>query len=417
MKISVIGAGKMGLPLACVFASHGGKVIACDVNAKVVELINQGICPFNEPEVPELLSQLVREKKLSATLDTASAVAESDVIVVIVPVMLTSQREADLSIIDSIAELIGKNLRRGSMVCFETTLPVGGTRRLGNIIERGGMRPGVDFDLVFSPERVKSQLVLKHLMLHPKVVGGITSQAAKRAEDFYSMYLGAPIINVDTLEGAELVKLAGMIYRDVNIALANELAAYAEGVGVNFEKVRQASNTDGEANILTPGIGVGGHCTPVYPYFLINEARQRGAVVELAETGRRINEAQPARMLDKLSDLAEKTVLILGLGFRPQVKETAYSPAFTLNKELKKRGARIRLHDPLYSDDEIRHYGFEPGDLPDNELLILNTAHKIYEELDWAYLAKSGVKTVLDGRNFFDGEAVKRVGIVYLGIG
>jgi nucleotide sugar dehydrogenase len=208
-----------------------------------------------------------------------------------------------------------------------------------------------------------------------------------------------------------------MIYRDVNIALANELAAYAQSVGVNFERVRQAANTDGEANILIPGIGVGGHCTPVYPYFLINEARQRGTVVELAEASRRINEAQPARMLDNLGDLSGKSVLILGLGFRPQVKETAYSPAFTLNKELKKRAARVRLHDPLYSDDEIRHYGFEPGDLSGNEVLILNTAHKFYRELDWAALAKSGVKKVLDGRNFFDGEAVKREGIAYLGVG
>jgi nucleotide sugar dehydrogenase len=416
-KVTVIGAGKMGLPLACAFASRGADVWACDVNAQVVESINAGRCPFDEPGVQEMLSDAVAAGRLRATTDTAKAISESEVIVVIVPVLLTDQREADLHIIDSIADILKGHLRKGSLVSFETTLPVGGTRRLGKIIEGGGMAAGVDFDLVFSPERVKSQRVLKHLFDNPKVVGGITPESARRGEAFYSRYLGAPVTNVGSLEAAEMVKLAGMVYRDVNIALANELANYAQAVGVDFESVRQAANTDGEAALLIPGIGVGGHCTPVYPYFLIQEARRRGLQVALPEAARKLNESQPGKAVDRLGDLAGRRAIILGICFRPQVKETAYSPAFALRDELQRRLATVTAHDPLCSEEEIRRLGFDPGKIEGNEIAILNTAHSAYCDLDWRALARSGLKIVLDGRNALSADRIRAAGIRYLGIG
>ncbi len=136
------------------------------------------------------------------------------------------------------------------MVSYETTLPIGGTRALLPILESGGLRGGRDFDLVFSPERVKSQLVIQRLTKNPKIVGGLTPEAAARAAAFYGEHLGAPVINVGALETAEMVKLAGMVYRDVNIALANELARYCEAAGIDFPTVVQAANNDGEANLL-----------------------------------------------------------------------------------------------------------------------------------------------------------------------
>jgi nucleotide sugar dehydrogenase len=417
LDVSVIGAGKMGLPLACVFASKGASVSVCDVDAAKVDGINAGVCPFDEPGVGELLAEGVRAGRLTATTDTGSAIAGSDVVVVIVPVLLSDSREAELSIIDQIAEIAAANLKRGSMISFETTLPVGGTRRLGHIIDKGGMRAGVDYDLVFSPERVKSLLVLKHLFDNPKVVGGITPASAARGVEFYTQYLGAPVVNVGTLEAAELVKLAGMIYRDVNIALANELASFAECIGIDFETVRAAANTDGEANLLLPGIGVGGHCTPVYPYFLISEARSRGIAVELAELGRRINSAQPRKILNKVGDVSGRRCVILGVSFRPQVKESAYSPVFALASELEIRGAAVTVHDPLYSDDEIRRLELVPGEIYGNEILILNTAHDAYLNLDFADLAKKGVRCVVDGRNAWSVDAVVAAGIRYIGVG
>ena len=215
-------------------------------------------------------------------------------------------------------------------------------------------------------------------------------------------YLGAPVINVGALETAEMVKLAGMVYRNVNIALANELARYCEAAGIDFPAVVQAANNDGEANLLHAGIGVGGHCTPVYPHFLFQESERFGVHAPLAELGRLLNDQQPAKVLDRLErewqPLRGKRVLILGLGFRPQVKEDACSPAYTLAAELARRRARAELHDPLYTPDEIRNRGFSPGAFavkgarwktlgreegPMHELLILNTAHAAYADLDF----------------------------------
>jgi nucleotide sugar dehydrogenase len=217
-------------------------------------------------------------------------------------------------------------MRPGVLISFETTVPVGTTRnRLRPLLERSGLTAGTDFDLAFSPERVKSLHVLAHLTGIPKIVGGINERSASRAADFYERYLGSPVINLSTLEAAEFAKLAGMVYRDVNIAIANELAAYAESVGVDFASVREAANTDGEAALLTPGIGVGGHCTPIYPYFLIKDAIRVGEPARLAELARTTNDQQVARALDRLERnwgrIRGRRVVVLGVAFRPGVRE------------------------------------------------------------------------------------------------
>ncbi len=277
MKVCVVGAGKMGLPLACALANNGAAVVACDVNPKLVESINKGVCPIDEPGLPELVSDLVGRGRLRATMETVGAVAESEVVIVIVPVILTAAKEAELSAIESVSHQIAEGMVPGTMVVYETTLPLGTTRGLLPILQGRGLMGGRDFDLVFSPERGKSRLVLRQLVEFPKIVGGLTPEGAARATDFYRKYLDCEVINVGSLETAELVKLVGMVCRDVNIALVNELSAYAERAGVDLQAVVKAANTDDETFLLEPGIGVGGHCTPVYPHFLLQERRARRA--------------------------------------------------------------------------------------------------------------------------------------------
>ena len=423
MRVVVVGAGKMGLPLACQIADRGAAVTACDVNAAVVDQVNAGDCPIDEPGVPDLLARVVGVGALVASTDTASAAAAADVVIVIVPALLTEELDVDTSILESVATQLSSAIRPGTLVSFETTMPVGGTRaRLIPALEQGGLVAGRDFDVVFSPERVKSQSVLRNLTVNPKVVGGITPEAAARGERFYATFLGAPVRNVGTLEAAEMVKLAGMVYRDVSIALANELARYAEAVGVDLPALIDAVNTDGEAALLQPGIGVGGHCTPVYPHFLIRDAERRGVSVPVADRSRRTNDGQAehavARLEDAAGTLAGRSVTILGLAFRPRVKEHVCSTAFLLREALLRRGATVRLCDPLYSDEEIAAHGFVPTTLDDlDEVLVLNTAHDEFVALDPAALAATGVTVVLDGRNCLDGSAVRAAGVSYVGIG
>jgi nucleotide sugar dehydrogenase len=352
-------------------------------------------------------------------------VRESEVVIVIVPALLTAEHDIDASILQAVAKQVARSMRPGTLVSFETTLPVGGTRRLLQPhLEQEGLRAGADFDLVFSPERVKSQAVFQHLTKNPKVVGGHTPAAAARASKFYETYLGAPVINVGTLEAAEMVKLAGMVYRDVNIALSNELARYAEDVGVDLGALRTAINSDGEAYLLAPGIGVGGHCTPVYPYFLIRDAERRKIPTTLAQRSREINDGQAAHMIDQLERLSGKvrgkSVLILGLAFRPQVKEDILSSAYLVRDTLQARGAEVSLEDPLFDAAEIRSRGFQPGTLeqtPGPKVVVLQAGHDAYRQMDFAALARRGVQAVVDGRNLWNPAEVQAAGLAYIGAG
>ena len=425
MRVAVIGAGKMGLPLACQFASRGAEVRACDLRQDLVDAINRGHCPIEEPGVEAMLSAAVAAGRLRATADASTAIAASEVVVVIVPAILTAQREADLSALLAVSEQVAGSLQRGAMVCYETTVPVGTTRnRIRPLLEAKGLVAGRDFDLVYSPERIKSGTVLQRISETPKVVGGFTAAAAERAADFYHRYLGAPVLNLGTLEAAELVKLAAMVYRDVNIALANELARYGEVVGTDLGPILDAANTDGETYLLRPGIGVGGHCTPVYPYFLIHDAARTGTRVTLVERARGINDGQSEHMIRRLEralgGLRGRRVLLLGLAFRPGVREDLCSPAFLVRDELVRRGADVRLHDSLYSDADLTARGFQPGQLsgePAAEVLVLVTGHPEYANLDFQALARRGTRAVVDGRCLWAAEQVRAAGLIYIGVG
>lgn len=423
VRVTVVGGGRMGLPLACSFGARGARVTVSDVNLTLVASIEAGVCPYEEPGLREAMGELHRAGRLRATVDTAAAAAVSDVIVIIVPAHLTPERSIDLGILQSASRAIGRGLRRGSLVIYETTVSVGATRRslLPILEQQSGLTAGVDFDVAYSPERVKANRVLQRLHSTPKVVGGIDERSAARAAAFYRDFLGAPVENVGSVEAAEMTKLVGMLYRDVNIALANELATFCELAGVDFQRVRTAANMDGEASVLLPGIGVGGHCTPVYPYFLTRESRRLGMIQRIAEAAREINDLQPTRQLERIERswkaLGARSVHIQGLGFRPGVKVDTLSPAYALRDELKRRGARVTLEDPFYSDEELRRAGFEPSSVAGQEVVVLNTAHETFARPDFVQWRGVGVEVVLDGRNMWSQGEAEGAGLLYFGIG
>ncbi len=426
MRVSVVGAGKMGLPIAVWMASRGATVWACDKNPSVVAAIAAGRPEIEEPGVVEMLGEALQAGRLRATTDTAGAAAESDVVIVITPAVLTDAHEADLSNLEAASRDIAGGARPGTLVIYETTVPVGTTRRhLVPILASGGLELGRELSIAYSPERVKSRYVMRHLDETPKVVGGLDEDAAARAAAFYSDYLGAPVIDVETLEAAEFVKLAGMIYRDVNIALANQLAAYAEASGLDSSSLFEAANTDGECALLSPGVGVGGHCTPVYPHFLIRDAERRRIDASIVAGSRRVNDEQPERMTQRLrrrlGGLDGVRVGLLGLGFRPDVKEWICSPTFQLEPALRAQGAEVRVHDPLFDEAELTAHGFRSWDPASSEwraeAIVLVTGHTAYGGLDLGSLREGGLRAVLDGRRFWDPETIEALGLDYIGPG
>jgi nucleotide sugar dehydrogenase len=425
--VAVVGLGKIGLPLAAQFVHSGQRVIGCDINPEVVELVNAGQSHVKEePGLDERVREAVASGYLTATTDTTAAVRESNVVVVIVPVLVDEARhEVDFRSIDAATDAVARGLQPGTLVIYETTLPVGTTReRFGPALERGsGLRVGRDFWLAFSPERVYSGRIFRDLQKYPKVVGGLTSECTERANSFYIAVLeGAGTLITQNADTAEFVKLIETTYRDVNIALANEFARFAEARGLPVDEAIFAANSQPYSHILRPGIAVGGHCIPVYPYFLINGAGE--GEMSLPRTARLVNDGMAgwalARVSKVLGGLEGKRMLVLGLSYRENVKETAFSGAVRLVEQLKEAGAGAWLNDPLYTDEEIERFGATPAslaDLPDGDAVILQAYHDEYRSLDWHALARKGYRVVLDGRNSLDRVDIKATGMQYIGMG
>ena len=421
MNVCVVGLGKIGMPLAARVASRGHTVVGCDVDPSVVERVNRGESPIDGEEgLEQIVRAAVDDGRLTATTDTAQGVRESEVVAVIVPAFLTADRQADFSAVDAAARDIAGGLTERTLVVFETTLPVGATRdRLGPILSAGsGLEAGDGFLLAFSPERISSGSALADLASYPKVVGADDGRSAQAVARFYGTAVGARVLPVASTATAELVKLMELTYRDVNIALANEFALCAERAGVDVTEAIGAANSQPYAHVHAPGIGVGGHCVPVNPWFLINGL----GPAPLAELARRTNDGMPShavRLLARALDGVDgRTILILGLAYRANVKESYHSTTLLLADALSAAGARVLVHDPLFSYDEIRAHGLTPADLeppPEVDGVVLQAYHDQYRSLDPASFP--GCRVVLDGRNVLSPGDVIEKGVRYLGIG
>jgi len=424
MNVAVIGIGRIGLPVAATIASKGHNVLGCDVNAALVERVNRGENPIpDEAGLGAVLRRVVDAGTFRATTDTAGAVAQSSVVLFAVRVDVDAEGKADLQYLFAAAEEAGKGLQPGTLCIFDTTLPVGTTRReLAPRLESGGRKLGIDFHVAFSPERLLMGRVIEDLTKYPKVVGGLDEEAGRRAEAFYREVFGETtvdgtkpsVLRLGSAEAAELSKLAEGSYRDLNIALANELAMIADTHGIDVTEVIAAANSQPYSHIHVPGTGVGGHCIPVYPRFLI----QGDERLRLSATGREVNDAMPGYVVEQaaalVGGLTGKRVVILGLTFRPDVAVTFHTNAVDLLREFSARGAIVRGHDPLLSEAGVRELGFEPATtLEGFDIAVIHSNHKSYASLDWAKLAA----LIVDARNVLDRGAIEAAGVRYLGVG
>ena len=418
--VAVVGAGKMGLPLAAQFADHGWSVIAVDVQQEVVDAINQGRSHIGEePGVAELVEQAHADGRLRATLDGAAASTAADVVVLIVPVMLDAAHQPDYRYMNAAVAAIASGVHRNQTIIFETTLPVGDTRDrfLPRLEAASGLKGETDFFVAFSPERLYSGAALRNLATYPKLVGGIGPASTARAAAFYDAVLDAEIVAMSSAEAAEFSKLADTTYRDVNIALANEFAAYADRVGVDVREVIAAANSQPYSHIHQPGLGVGGHCIPVYPHFLLSRAAELSLVARAREVNDGQIELALAAIESATAGLAGRPMLVLGLTYREGVRELAYSRGVALVEALFGAGATVSAHDPLLTDDEVRALGAAPyawGTPSDAEAIVTQTADPRWATLDPVLFPD--LRVLVDGRNSLTGLKLP-VDIGYRGIG
>jgi UDP-N-acetyl-D-glucosamine dehydrogenase len=423
VRIAVVGLGHIGLPLAVQYASRGHEVTGCDTAAWIVDAINRGQSPhLDEQALIDGVPELVAAGRLRATTDDAEGVRGAEVVVVIVPVVVDDRREIDFGPIDAATREIARGLQPGTLVVYETTLPVGTTRgRFGPMLASGGgLTLDRDLFLAFSPERVLVGRVLLDLQRYPKIVGGTSVESTRRAVEFYRSVLadGTEVRAVANAETAEMTKLAETTYRDVNIALANEYARYAARRGIDVLEVIEAANSQPYSHIHQPGVGVGGHCIPVYPHFLFNTDPE----LQLPPLARSINEGMGRWTVDLVRDrigpLAGVPVLVLGIAYRADVREDAFSSAFRLRDELLAAGARVYGHDPYFDAEHLRSLGFEPWD-PERpaeaRVAIVQAGHQAYRSMDPRSIP--GLQLLVDGRNALDSAPFEAAGIGYVGIG
>lgn len=423
--VAVVGLGKIGLPLAAHFAAQGMSVIGCDINPDVVVAINAGRSHIHEEAgLDEAVAKAVAEGRLRATTDTEGAVREAATVILIVPLLADREHNVDFRLIDSATRAVGAGLQRGSLVICETTVPVGTTRkRIAPLLEEvSGLRAGRDFHVAFSPERLYAGRIFEDLRRYPKIVGGIDQASTDAAVAFYRRVLTAEVWPVENSETAEFAKLAETTYRDVNIALANELALYGAARHVNISEAFKAANSQPFSHLHRASIGVGGHCIPVYPHFLLADASREE--LELPRISRRINDAMALRALDQLThaigELKGRRILVLGISYREDVKELAFTTAIPLVEMLHERGSHVLVHDPLFTPQELAGLEAEIADLDSSQpihvdAVIVQAFHHQYRSLDWKRF--DGLKAVFDGRGSIDPDAIRRAGARYLAVG
>ena len=429
MKIAVVALGKIGLPLAVQFAKKGHHVIGCDVNQKTVDLVNAGKEPFpGEAHLAQYLSESVQSGHLTATTDTTTAVSQSDAVVIVVPLFVDEEGIPDFGWMDAATEKIAQGLKPGTLVSYETTLPVGTTRnRFAPALEKGsGLVAGKDFHLVFSPERVLTGRVFADLRKYPKLVGGINEASTKAGIKFYEAVLDFDdradlsekngVWDLGTAEASEMAKLAETTYRDVNIALANQFAIFAEGANIDIAKVIAASNSQPYSHIHQPGIAVGGHCIPIYPRFYLWNDPEATVVRSAREANAKMPEHAVSLLSGALGDLKGKKVAVLGVSYRGGVKESAFSGVFGTVTALKTRGAEVVVNDPMYSDEEIAGLGFTPYAIGGNvDAVILQADHQEYKGLSKNDFP--GVKAVVDGRRAMSAKNFEGITFRVIGAG
>ena len=431
MNITVVGLGKIGLPLAVQFAGKGHRVIGVDINPALVEEVNAGREPYpGEAQLAERLAAVVADGRLRASTDTTAAVAASTAVVVVVPLFVDADARPDFAAMDAATRAIGAGLHSGVLVCYETTLPVGTTRdRWRPLLEEvSGLRAGTDFHVAFSPERVLTGRVFADLRKYPKLIGALTPEGARRTREFYEAVLDFDarpdltrpngVWDLGTAEAAEMAKLAETTYRDVNIGLANQFGRFAASRGIDIYQVIEASNSQPYSHIHRPGIAVGGHCIPVYPRLYLHTDPDATIVRAAREANLSMPDYTVGLAQTAYGDLRGARVLVLGAAYRGGVKETAFSGAYPTVAALLARGARAEVHDPMFTPAELAGLGFEPWPGPQSgpiDVAILQADHPCYR--DWTAADLPGVQLVVDGRGTLDPARFPGVRVVVVGRG
>jgi UDP-N-acetyl-D-mannosaminuronic acid dehydrogenase len=495
--ICVVGIGHVGLPLALLLVEQGAKVFGCDNNEEYLDQLRAGrstivehsqnlfssaevlpatcptcgvrilkagsetFCPScmrrvvlgsgtvrltttlhgararrgASKEVQDLLRRALKSGRLVLTSNTGESVRQSRVVIITVGTPIDEHKRPDPQALIQASKAVGKGLKKGDLVVVRSTVSPGTTEGLiGSILtEESGLLPVTDFGLAHAPETTIEGLALFELRTLSKLIGGTDLRSSRAAAALFSVF-GTPTYIFDSPRTTETAKLFLNIYRDVNIALVNELAQACEALGVDVMKVIEATHADPKTNFLIPGPGVGGFCLPKDSYYLTSPASRNGFVPRLLTTARQVNDLMPTHVATLARDALEEAgqplqgsrIAVLGIAFKGNTADTRESPSLSVIGELMKAGATVVVHDPLVPEDDarVRKLGTRRETSVRDAVagvsaVLLLTDHLEYRGLSGANLRRMDRKlaAIVDARHVLDPDEVRSAGLVYRGVG
>ena len=431
LKVCIVGIGRIGLPTALSFAQAGLQTIGADINEKLVDSINAGNFPLkDEPGYEDIFNSVRKNGNFSATTDINEAISKSNLILLSLPTPMDENNIPIYLALESVGKQLSQTLQSNSLVVVESTIEPGFIENV--MIKRievdSRLQAGKNFTIGVCPENANPGEILHDFTGLPRLVGGMDEQTTKIIALIYDFVFSVELVTMPDCKTANAVKLTTNVFRDVNIAFVNELSLMFEKLGIDTLKVLDAAKRKYNFQIHYPGAGVGGPCLPINSYQFLNTAKRTGSELNIIKHGRAINEKMPDHVVNLTLDgfrkcnkpIKDCTLLILGVSYKPDVKDIQLSPAEVIINKLKALGAKIRIYDPYYKDDQVFGIDVEHNIqdiLSDVDASIIVTAHKEFQEINPKIFTKMKTPILIDSRGIIDISSANNAGLVFRGLG
>ena len=431
LKVCIIGIGRIGLPTALSFAKAGLQTIGADISEKLVDSINAGNFPLkDEPGYEDIFNTVRKNGNFSATTDINDAISKSNLILLSLPTPMDKNNIPTYLALESVGKQLNECLQSNSLVVVESTIEPGFIENV--MIERiemgGRLKAGKNFTIGVCPENANPGEILHDFTNLPRLVGGIDKQVTKIIALIYDFVFSVELVTMPDCKTANAVKLTTNVFRDVNIAFVNELSLMFEKLGIDTLKVLDAAKRKYNFQIHYPGAGVGGPCLPINSYQFLNTGKRIGSELNIIKHGRAINEKMPDHVINLTLDgfkkcnksIKDSTILILGVSYKPDVKDTQLSPAEIIINRLKALGAKIKIYDPYYKGNEVFGIDVEHNIqdiLSGVDASVIVTAHKEFQEINPKIFTKMKTPILIDSRGVIDTSSANDAGLVFRGLG
>ena len=431
LRVCVVGIGRIGLPTALSFAKSGLQTIGVDINENLVSTINSGVFPLkDEPGYEEIFNDVIKNKMFSATTKIEDAIPNSDLILLSLPTPMDKNNVPDYSALRDSASKLSKFLSPNSLIIVESTVEPGFIEdEMVPIISKSDqLKIGENFFIGVCPENANPGEILHDFTNLPRLVGSINKQTTEIITFIYDFVFAVELVIMPDCKTANAVKLTTNVFRDINIAFINELSLMFEKLGIDTLKVLEAAKKKYNFQIHYPGAGVGGPCLPINSYQLLNAARRSGVNLSMIEYGRQINEKMPEHVIKLTLDafkeckkpIQNNDILILGVSYKPDVKDIQLTPAKHIIKKLQDLGANIHIYDPYFSSSQVFGINVEENldaVISKVDASIIITAHKEFRNISLSVFNKMKSPILVDTRGIIDPMDAKQAKLIFRGLG